>query len=568
MHYSFRGAVSEEIDKALSRYEPLTRALLAVRGITSETDAERFLAPDYERDTYDPFLLKGMEQAVERLQQAKRSNEHVAIWSDYDMDGIPGAVVLWDTLKHLGYENVVHHTPHRNKEGFGLNSAGLMKLKEDGVTLVITIDCGIGDVEQVAWANKHGIDVVVTDHHLPNGSIPPAVAVVNPKQAGCAYPEKMLCGAAVAFKLSQALLARTQGEERNGWEKWLLDMVGMSTVADLVPLVGENRVLAHFGLIVLRKSRRPGLQALLRKARTRQRVLTEDDIGFSIAPRINAASRMGHARDAFELLATNDEGEAGRIAHQLEQTNNERKGYVAAMAKEIKSRIAKLGEPKEVIVMGNPDWKPSLLGLVAGSLVEQYERPVFLWGKEESAVIKGSCRSDGSVNVVEMMAASKTSFIEFGGHAFSGGFAVEQQHIHTLEEALITAYKEVRTSPDNASRFIDAELSLEDVTWDLYRTVARLAPFGEGNPKPVFLFRSVQPAQVRTFGKAGEHLELVFDRVMEEPLKAMTFFASPDSFEVPLSPDSSFDLVATLEESTFRHPSELRLRIVDVKRQI
>lgn len=558
-------------DTVLAAYDPLVRRLLLLRGIATEHDAEQFLNPDWERDTHDPFLMKDMERVVERITTALAQGETIAIWSDYDMDGIPGAVVLWDLFHALGYEKVVHHTPHRNKDGFGLNTVGLNELNKKGVSLIITVDCGIGDVAQVAHANKKHMDVIITDHHLPHETLPEAYAILNPKQELCTYPEQMLCGAGVAFKLAHALLmylARTASNGRTlpvaGWEKWLLDMAGMATIADMVPLVGENRVIAFYGLKVLRKSRRLGLQALLRKARAKQQTLTEDDVGFTIAPRVNAASRMGHASDAFALLSTTDPAEAGVLADTLDHVNKERKTVVATMKREINRRFAKLGEPKEVIVLGNPDWKPSLLGLVAGGLAEEYGRPAFLWGREEGTVIKGSCRSDGQVSVHEIMSVAHEHFIEFGGHAYSGGFSVEQERVHTLEAALIAAYRKVAQEKKAQERVADADLTLDEVSWATYRTVTRLAPFGEGNPKPLFRIRNAPLVAVRTFGKGNEHLELSFSRTDGSTVKAIAFFTTPASFDTAFHEGEHYILVVHIEASYFRYTPELRLRLVDI----
>jgi single-stranded-DNA-specific exonuclease len=563
--------IPEVSNETLSAFDPLVRTLLLARGITTDVEAEHFLNPDWERDIHDPFLMKDMRLACERITRAMKEQEQIVLWSDYDMDGIPGAVVLWDFFRAVGYEKVVHYTPHRNKDGFGLNKTGLDALKAEGAHLVLTIDCGIGDVEMVAYANTLGFEVIVTDHHIPGDILPPAYAVLNPKQEGCMYPEKMLCGAGVAFKLVQGMLAHLATLENplqtlpaKGWDKWLLDMAGMSTIADMVPLRGENRALAHFGLMVLRKSRRPGLHALLKKARADQRHLTEDDIGFTIAPRVNAASRMGHARDAFRLLATNDPLEAGVLADELERINAERKTVVATMKREIKRRLEHQGDIKEVIVLGNPEWKPSLLGLVAGGLAEEYARPVFLWGREDGVTIKGSCRSGGGVSVYEVMRYTAESFIEYGGHAQAGGFSVGHEEVHSLERALNDAHAKLANEERTLTCTYDAELAPEDITWDLHRTVARLAPFGESNPKPLFALRAVVLESVRLFGKGSEHLEVSIARSQGRPLKAIAFFTKPDAFGVPLAEGMTVSLVAHLEASYFGGKTELRLRMVDI----
>ncbi|MDO8521185.1 MAG: DHH family phosphoesterase, partial [bacterium] len=372
---------------------PLTKTLLEKRGVTDLAAQERFLFPDYQRDTYDPFLILNMGRAVERIIGAMDKNERIVVYGDYDCDGIPGSVILHDLFTKVGYKNFLNYIPHRHLEGYGLNSDAVSQLRRDGVTLMITVDCGITDVEEVALAQELGMDVIVTDHHLPQAVLPPAYAVINSKQAGDSYPDPMLCGAGVAFKLAQAILlrlpdSRTQAggnfpDIGEGWEKWLLDMAGLSTIADMVPLQNENRVLAHYGLKVLRKSPRPGLQALLRDAGVDQRYLTEEDVGFTIGPRINAASRMDVPFRAFELLSTTDPVVGGERARHLANLNGERKLEVARMMKEAK-RVLRTRELRAVIVIGNPTWRVGVVGIVANQLAEEHDRPVFVWGREGS----------------------------------------------------------------------------------------------------------------------------------------------------------------------------------------
>lgn len=560
---------------------PLTEALLARRGFLDEAERMRFLEPEYACDIGDPFLMKDAERAAVRLLSGIRQKEKIVIYSDYDMDGIPGAVVLWDTLRALGAEQVEHYTPHRTLDGFGLSNKAIEECTAAGSAIIVSVDCGSSDIEPARRAKELGVDLIITDHHLCREAggveqLPPAYAVLNPKRAGCTYPEKNLCGAGVAFVLARALLTIARRESPHpetlpgeAFEKWLLDMVGMATIADMVPLLGENRALASFGLLVLRKSRRPGLHALFRSARITQRNLTEDDIGFSIAPRINAASRMGHARDAFRLLATKDPAEAETLARHLEKLNRERKGIVAAMVKEAHGKLLKHETIPSLIVLGNTLWRPSLAGLVANTLAETYARPAFVWGREAGATIKGSCRAPAGQSVVEIMTHAHSVFLEYGGHHTSGGFSVADEHIFSLEDALLTAHEKTLTATQEEEKkeiasvvVPDAVLSLREVSEETYRAFSLLAPFGVGNPKPVFLFENVTLCEVRQFGKAREHLELILAGE-SRTLSAIAFFKSKDAFSTPLTPGTSISLFAHLERDTFRGGA-LRLRIVDV----
>lgn len=555
-----------DMSSGLSDYPPLVQTLLKNRGIATHEEAERFLAPDYERDTHDPFLLYGMERAVVRIMRAIKKGERIVIFSDYDCDGIPGAVILHDFFKKIGYENFQNYIPHRHDEGYGMNISAVEQLAAGGAELLITVDCGITEVAEVLCANELGIDVIITDHHIPADVLPPAYAIVNPKQKEDTYPDAMLCGAGVAWKLVCALLARGHDiwNIPPGWEKWLLDMAGLATIADMVPLRNENRTLAYYGLIVLRKSQRVGLQKLLSRTGTTQMHLNEDDIGFTIGPRINAASRMGTPSDAFRLLATNNEHEAEELADHLVRLNETRKGLVASMVKEarrhIDARIAN-NDLRELVVIGNPLWKPALVGLVAGSLAEAYARPIFAWGRTDDGIIKGSCRSDGTCDVHALMVCRGEIFLETGGHALAGGFSVSHEMIHTLEDELVRAYQMKRTTREAEERMVDSTLALSDVSFTTWNMIARFAPFGIGNPKPVFLFEKVCIAGVRQFGKEGAHTELSFEG---SRVKAISFFSEGKYKNVTTG--DVVDLIATMELSTFRGRRELRLRIVDVIR--
>ncbi|MEK7462504.1 MAG: single-stranded-DNA-specific exonuclease RecJ [Patescibacteria group bacterium] len=540
-------------------HSPLVNRLLHLRGVE---EAAAFLDPDYETQLHDPMLLHDMGLAVERIKTAMERNEQIAIFSDYDCDGIPGAVVLHDYFKAIGYEQFQNYIPHRHYEGFGLSIGAIDKLNYQGVTLIVTIDCGTSDVEAIAYAKEKMIDVIVTDHHEPPEVLPEAYAIVNPKLGE--YPFTELCGAAVVFKLVQALLKNTVHQLSPGYEKWWLDMVGIATIADMVPLVGENRVLARYGLQVLRKSRRPGLQKLLQKNRVDQRYLTEEDIGFTIGPRINAASRMDSPEIAFKMLTATDAVEAGVCVDTLEKLNQERKTAVAMMTKEINKRLEHLEEMPAVLVMGNPAWRPALVGLTANKLAEEYLRPVFLWGKDGNGVFKGSCRSGGETSMVTLMNAVPEIFIEHGGHHFSGGFSIKDESIFSLGEKLNETYVKLGSKALMTSEeLIDEVLTLEAVTNSLISDLALLAPYGTGNKKPLFAFKNVTPRKVEQFGKAHEHLKLLFE-TNNGQLEAIAFFAIPSNFQKNPEEQASFTLIAHVEQSFFMGRQQIRLRVVDL----
>jgi single-stranded-DNA-specific exonuclease len=444
-------------------------------------------------------------------------------------------------------------------DGYGLTLDSIDEFKKQEAKLIITLDCGITDYDEVEKANKLGIDVIIIDHHLPPEKLPNAFAIIDVKQKKDKYLFKDLCGTGVAFKVIQALIKKS--EITPGWEKWLLDLVALATIADMVPLTEENRTLVFYGLQVLRKTKRPGLLSFYRRMEMAPAHISEDDVSFTIAPRINVASRMEHANTSFELLTTESSQEADWISGRIEIMNKDRKILVERILQEIDKKIEK-ESIVSVIVIGNLDWSVGVLGSTANRLMEKYNRPVFLWGKGERAKdIKGSCRSDGTVDLVELMKFLPEDIIyDFGGHAFAGGFSVKEEKTGDLEKEILKAYKKTsKQKTENEILYIDKELSLDEIDWDFYKIIEKFQPFGTGNPKPVFLFSDLEIKNIRKFGNGGIHLQLDFGSI-----SAIGFFMS-SSQGLSLEPGQKIDLVATLEKSFFRNNLELRLRIIDVK---
>ena len=610
MSYVIRRTISVDEQSQLAAFSSTLAHLLFHRGFLDTESAQAFISPDYVAHIHDPFLLKDAEKSAERIINAIKNNERIVIYSDYDADGIPGAVIWNDFFTRIGYKNFSIYIPHRHNEGFGLNLEAIEQLAGEGVKLIVTLDCGITDVKPVALAVEKGMEVIITDHHEPPVILPPAFAIIDHKQVDCLYPDKNLCGSGVAFKLIQAIIKKAKevggkdlGESQsvlgNGWkdghEKWLLDMVGIATLSDMVSLKGENRVFAYYGLNVLRQSPRKGLVRLLEKLKIQQRHLTEDDIAFMITPRINAASRMGLPMDAFSLLSAQTDEDARTYADHLDAINNERKGVVAALSKEIKKILhERYGSDESLlpsaIVLGNPEWRPSLLGLVANTCAEQFMRPVFLWGRDGDGGIKGSCRSEGISSVVDIMrGVPENVFIKYGGHKHSGGFEVSHEQIHFLDKHLNEAQKKIldlrfkneesgseksrkeKEADESDGDMIEMELSMDDVSWRLYDDISKLAPFGMDNPKPIFLFRKVFPVATKIFGKTKEHVEISFSKSNGQKISAISFFGAGEKWAKELidagmsgGSGKSVDLIASVEKSMFAGRTELRLRIVDV----
>ncbi len=539
--------------------------LLKNRGI-EEKDKEKFLNPSYGEHLYDPYLMKDMEKVCVRIFEAVEAKEKIMIYTDYDCDGIPSAVIMHDFFHKIGYENFSIYIPDRHDEGYGLHIDAIKKFIDEEVKLLITFDLGITAIKEVVEATAGGIDVIITDHHLPSEEgLPNAYGILNPKQEGCQYPDKMLCGAGVAYKLIQALIVK-YGEYWNiskGWEKWLLDMVGIATLADQVPLIDENRVFAYYGLKVLQKGKRMGLVEIFKKANVDIKLLNEEDITFTLAPRINAASRMDDPMIAFQMLSATDPVLAKISADNLAKINDERKIIVAHIMKEVKKVLSKR-EDKKVIVIGNPEWRIGVLGIIASKIVEEYKRPVFVWGSDGSDELKGSCRSYGDTNLVEMMSSlPENSLTGFGGHKGAGGFSISHDEIHFLEERILKVYGEIEVIEEVIKDGVEVFINIDDVNSPNYSVIEKLAPYGVGNPKPKFLFKELPIYAVKEFGKEKNHLELSFLNSKGKQVKAIAFFKNKESYS-NISVGERINLVATFEKSTFGRKTELRLRIVDI----
>lgn len=553
----------------MNDYSQLVRTLLLRRGIESDAAIAEFLNPDYDLHTHDPFLFAGMDVAVDRLLRAVATGERIAVYADFDCDGIPGAALLSDLFEKIGYTNFEVYLPHRDREGYGFHTKAIGELAVRGVKLIVTVDVGTTAAAAVAFAKEKGVDVIVTDHHEIMSGLPDAVAVLNPKIAP--YPFPHLCGAGVAFKFAQAILTagkRTGLEDfakiPDGWEKWLLDMVAIATVADMVPIVGENRALVHWGLTVLRRSQRPGIDALCTVVRIRKSELTEDDIGFSIAPRINAASRMDEPDLALKLLTTRDRSQARDLALQLEKLNASRKGVVGGIVREAKKHVrTRFLESDRIVVLGNPEWKPALLGLAANSIMAERGGVVCLWGRDANGNLKGSCRSDGGVSLVDLFANAGNVFEEYGGHANSGGFSVSHEHVHALSDILKEAARTVGSVLKKNSAEPDARISLSEISNGLFREISRLAPFGVGNSKPTFLLGETVIVGIKRFGKESNHVEVILqDKHSAASVRAFDFFRSPDDFSRAPCIGECADILATIERDSFR--GGLAVRLVDI----
>ncbi|MFC2056473.1 single-stranded-DNA-specific exonuclease RecJ, partial [Chloroflexota bacterium] len=492
-------------DKHLSddlSFSQLTAQLLYNRGLTEPSQLESFIAAD-ESLSGDPNLLPDMHQAVARLYQALFSGENVAIYGDFDTDGITATAILVQGLSFLGCK-ATPYIPHRLTEGYGLKTAALEKLHQQGISLVVTVDCGITALAQVKRAKRLGLDVIITDHHTPLGEIPPAKAVINPKLPDSNYPFLELAGVGVAFKFLQALFWGLGKEQQLNQ---LIDLVALGTIADRVPLLGENRYLAKQGLELLNTSPRLGIREIITQSGLNTTTLDSGSVSWTIAPRLNATGRLEHAMGSYKLLMTDSPEEARELAKWLEQKNTERQRLTAKTLTKAREQVSAQGD-LPILIAGDRDYPAGIIGLVAGRLSEEFYRPVIVirTGEQMSG---GSCRSIPEFDIISALNQCSHLLTHFGGHSRAAGLGLRTKNLPRLQQELIelaaTELAEVDLRPKVD---IDAEVMLSDLAGDTFSEIQKLAPFGQSNPTPTFLSRRVEVVDCRTMGNKGDHLRM------------------------------------------------------------
>lgn len=481
---------------------PLLTRLLLIRGIDSIEKATSFLYGE-EKDFYDPFLLSDMDKAIQRTREAIEYGEPILIYGDYDADGVTSTSILVHTLRKAGAV-FQYYIPNRFTEGYGLNEDALRKAAEKGFSVVITVDTGISAVKEAELAKELGLDLIITDHHEPPQEIPDAFAVINPKKPGCTYPFPMLAGAGVAFKFAHALLG--------SFPHFVLDIAGVGTIADLVPLVDENRLLAKYGLLAIDQSSNPGIQAL-KKVCGINGSATAYHVGFGMGPRINASGRLESADRAVKLLTTPSVEEAERYANELDLLNKERQLLVDAITQEAMESVEKLSEEeRHVLIVAGEEWNEGVIGIVASRLVEKYYRPTIVLSiNKEKGVAKGSARSIEGYNMYEALTLCKELLPHYGGHPMAAGMTLSIEHIGELRIRLNEIAKEWLTEEDyQPITKVDALCSLSDMNLMTISEIEKLAPFGIGNPAPRILINNVEITELRAIGKNQDHLKCQF----------------------------------------------------------
>ncbi|MFC1902903.1 single-stranded-DNA-specific exonuclease RecJ [Chloroflexota bacterium] len=526
--------------------------LLYNRGLTEPSQFELFITGD-ERLSDDPFLLPDMHQAVARVYQALLSGEQIAVYGDFDADGISGTALLVQGLSILG-GGAIPYIPHRLTEGYGLKTAALETLRQQGVSLVITVDCGITALPEVKKAKRMGLDVVITDHHTPLPEIPPALAVVDPKLPGSAYPFSELTGVGVAFKLLQALFQSIGKEEQL---EELMDLVALGTIADVAPLLGENRYLVKRGLRLINTTPRLGIREMITQAGLETGSIESETISWVLAPRLNAAGRLAHAMTSYKLLMTDSPQEAQGLTAWLERKNAERQRLTATVLAKAREQVLARGI-SPLLVASDRDYPAGIAGLAANRLSEEFCRPsiVIRVGERMSS---GSCRSIPEFNIINALTQCSSLLANFGGHSQAAGFILPTKNLPRLQEALLELATAQLEGIDLRPQIdIDAEVMLPELGGNTFQIIKQLAPFGRGNPQPAFLSRGVQVVDCRTMGSNGEHLRM---RVKQGNMvwDGVAFRLGVYLAEVL----SRLDIVYNLEIDRWGGEKKLRLNILD-----
>lgn len=515
-------ALADNLAKELGVSKTIAR-ILVNRGLTTAEDARAFLHPSLDH-LHDPFLLPDMEQGVERVVKALENGEKILVHGDYDVDGVTSAALLIRTLGKLG-ANVVHRVPHRKKEGYDIKPWTAEQAHADGVTLIITADCGVTACETIERAQSLGIDIVVTDHHEPGEELPNAVAVINPRRKDSTYPFPHLAGVGVALKFGQALVRRLGHNDLKYVERYL-DLAALGTIADVMPLLGENRAIAKFGLDAIGKSKKIGIQAMLKRSGLAGKHTTSYMVGFVLGPRINAVGRLDDATIALQLFLTSDGEEADSLVEILEQRNVERQEEQARILEEVQAQLGgkDLSEMR-ALVLSAPGWNSGVVGIVASKVVEQYSRPAILLCENEDGSASGSGRSVEIFNLINALReCERLQLVKAGGHALAAGVRLKMENFAEFEAKLNELALEVIAPEDMVPHLAtDGELDPEEVSWEMLHDIRQLEPFGAGNPEPVFVSRSLKVVESRRVGSAGNHLKMRVSRESGQPVDCIAF---------------------------------------------
>ena len=562
MRWSLKAIPEKEKIQYLSNVlgvSPLVAQLLLQRGITDFEEAKNFFRPGLE-DLHDPFLMKDMDLAVKRIDKAIKGSENILVYGDYDVDGTT-AVSLMSSYLLSHYPNVATYIPDRYKEGYGVSYQGIDYAHDNECTLIIALDCGIKAIEQVSYAAGKGIDFIICDHHRPGMELPAAVAVLDPKREDDAYPYDELCGCGIGFKLIQAL-GQAYGETIEDHIKYL-DLVAVAIAADIVPMTGENRVLAHWGLRVINTAPRPGIRAIIEPLDKRE--LNVSDLVFIIAPRINAAGRMKHGLHAVELLTEKDKQKLTDMAAAIESFNSERKGLDQKITAEALEQIHNNSEENRYTsVVYKQDWHKGVIGIVASRLMETYYRPTLVFTKSGNK-LAASARSVRGFDVYNALEDCSDYLEQFGGHKYAAGLTMHEEQYEQFKEHFELVVSE-SIDPEYLSREIeiDAEILLSGITPKLLRILKQFAPFGPGNRAPVFVASNVKDIGfARTVGAEDKHLKLSVSQGTAQPIAAIGFGLGNKLARIKTG--DPFDIVFNIEENEWNGKKSIQLKVKDIR---
>ena len=538
--------------------------LLQLRGVASESAIDDFIDPKYS-NLSDPFIIPDMDKAVNRIIKAVKDNEKIAIYGDYDVDGVTATSVLYYFFKTV-LADVITYIPSRVDEGYGLNNDAIKFLAETGVTLIITVDCGITSFNEVIFAKKNKIDLVVTDHHslftnaVGKVVLPKAIAVINPKRMPVGSPVYDLAGVAVAFYLIRALQSYFLEKMPFGQEKWLLDLVALGTICDIVPLKGENRILANYGLKVLKKTRHIGIKALSTISEVSVESLDSYKVGFLLGPRLNASGRLEHAKRSLDLLTTESFEEAQISAHELNELNLERQELTERIVEEARIIISS-SSPKNIYLLAQEDWSAGVVGIVASRLVEEFRRPMLI-AQDQGEYIKGSARSVNGFNIIEALASISDSLEHFGGHSFAAGFSIKKENLAIVGSSLTEiADKQIGLLQLEPTIDIDIEISLDEITLDFIHELSLLEPYGRDNPKPVFALKGLQVIDYRLVGNPAIHLKMT----ISSGNKNLSGIAFGYGESAKFDNNKLYDLAVTLELNEWNNHKNVEFRLIDIR---
>ena len=541
---------------------PILAGLLIQRGIKTESAAKRFFRPMLN-ELIDPFLMNDMDVAVDRLNDAMGRKERIMVYGDYDVDGCTAVALVYKFLQQF-YSNIDYYIPNREGEGYGVSRQGIDYAAENGVKLIIVLDCGIKAIDEIAYAKQRGIDFIICDHHVPDDELPPAVAILNPKRTDSTYPFKQLCGCGVGFKLMQAF-AKNNGIPFSRLIP-LLDFCAVSIAADLVPVVGENRILAFHGLKLLNQSPSIGLKSIIEICGLTNRELTMSDIVFKIGPRINASGRMMNGREAVELLVERDMQKALTQALRINELNEQRKDVDKQMTEEANEIVARLESQQHMqsIVLYDVGWKKGVVGIVASRLTELYFRPTVVLTIIDG-VASGSARSVAGFDIYDAVKSCRDLLENFGGHTYAVGLTLRQENIPEFRRRF-QEYVSNHILPEQTQQTLDIDLELDfhDITKRLLNDLKRLAPHGAGNAKPLFLTRNVYDyGTSKVVGRHQEHIKLeLVDSKSAVVMNGIAFGQSAAARYIKSK--RSFDIVYTIEENTYKR-GEVQLQIEGIR---